>query len=795
MPIRPPALDDRKFDDLVAELLARIPAHTPEWTNPRVGDPGRTLIELFAWLGDALLYRANLIPERQRLAFLRLLGDSLRPARAARGIVTLELKDDDVKAYALKPGARFDGPLPFEARREITTLPLTLGAFYKKPAQVDDLEPGMQEALAAIHHQSTGMKLYVTTPLFAGGGPAPEGFDAFSMPSDRCLWLGLFARRAKPEDQAAVNAKTLEALDLAAKEGRPLLNIGFVPALEPSDSFPMTSGAVRSAIPHLWEITVNTNRQAIDETHAWVPEYLALDEMVDTTASLTRAGIVRLAMPGTKLLHAPTNDLREDFNAGVGDRPPRLDDEGLAASLIAWIRLRPKPGAPEPLGDAGFVTEPRTRAPANPVTNTSAQAEHLWVTWLGINALEVEQLTTRRNFVVGESDGTADQEFRLPATSVDAESLELSVEEGDGLLRWRRVEDLAALDRSAEISRDARVFELDAEGGVVRFGDGVRGRIPPAGNRIIVGQVRSGGGEAGNLPAGTLAGISAESLSGEIVGKKFLVRQPLAFTKGENSETLLQAERRIPSRFRHHERAVTTDDYRALALETPGVPVARVEMLPRFKPQQRMDGLPGIVTVMALPAARIGPAPNPRADRPFLEAVHAHLDKRRPLSTELYVIGCEYVPVSITVAVSMSQDAEPNVTEQAIKAALQRVLWPLPQDDDGAPGGGFDGQGWKFSHEISNRELAVEVARVKGVSEVAGLNLFVIDPVSGGWRAHQHASDNREQDVTLQKWQLPELRGVVVVFGESAPLTFDGMNTNPFADDQAVAVPVVPKLC
>ena len=64
----------------VNELVARIPAHTPEWTNPRPGDPGHTLIDLFAWLGDALLYRANLIPERQRLAFLRLLGQQMRPA-------------------------------------------------------------------------------------------------------------------------------------------------------------------------------------------------------------------------------------------------------------------------------------------------------------------------------------------------------------------------------------------------------------------------------------------------------------------------------------------------------------------------------------------------------------------------------------------------------------------------------------------------------------------------------------------------------------------------------------------
>ena len=52
MPIPFYQLDDRSFEDLVSELLARIPGHTPEWTNPRVGDPGRTIIELFAWLAD-----------------------------------------------------------------------------------------------------------------------------------------------------------------------------------------------------------------------------------------------------------------------------------------------------------------------------------------------------------------------------------------------------------------------------------------------------------------------------------------------------------------------------------------------------------------------------------------------------------------------------------------------------------------------------------------------------------------------------------------------------------------------
>src|SRR5690606_37796142 len=119
MPISPPRLDDRGFDDLVAELIARIPAHTPEWTDPRVGDPGRALIELFAWLGDTLLYRAHLIPERQRLVFLKLLGMQLRPAAPARGIVTLGFDTEDaIEPLTIRAGARIEGPPVFETRDE-----------------------------------------------------------------------------------------------------------------------------------------------------------------------------------------------------------------------------------------------------------------------------------------------------------------------------------------------------------------------------------------------------------------------------------------------------------------------------------------------------------------------------------------------------------------------------------------------------------------------------------------------------------------------------------------------------
>src|SRR6476660_10592289 len=87
MPLPAPLIDDRKYEDLVRELVARIPSHTPEWTNFNDSDPGITLIQLFAHLGESLIYRANRIPNRNRSKFLSLLGVKLNPAQEARGLV------------------------------------------------------------------------------------------------------------------------------------------------------------------------------------------------------------------------------------------------------------------------------------------------------------------------------------------------------------------------------------------------------------------------------------------------------------------------------------------------------------------------------------------------------------------------------------------------------------------------------------------------------------------------------------------------------------------------------------
>ena len=54
-----PNLDDRRFQDLVDDAKRQIARRCPEWTDHNVSDPGVTLVELFAYMTDQLIYRLN----------------------------------------------------------------------------------------------------------------------------------------------------------------------------------------------------------------------------------------------------------------------------------------------------------------------------------------------------------------------------------------------------------------------------------------------------------------------------------------------------------------------------------------------------------------------------------------------------------------------------------------------------------------------------------------------------------------------------------------------------------------
>lgn len=74
MPLELPNLDDRSYEDLVQEALSLIPSYAPDWTNYNPSDPGITLIELFAYLSELLIYRLNRVTDTNQYAFLKLLN-------------------------------------------------------------------------------------------------------------------------------------------------------------------------------------------------------------------------------------------------------------------------------------------------------------------------------------------------------------------------------------------------------------------------------------------------------------------------------------------------------------------------------------------------------------------------------------------------------------------------------------------------------------------------------------------------------------------------------------------------
>jgi predicted phage baseplate assembly protein len=123
MPLPTPILDDRSFQQLRDELLQRIPVYAPEWTDLLPSDPGVTLVELFAFLGENLLFRFNQIPDATKLAFLRLLDVPLRPSTPATTLVGMTTKTAGPTTVAAGAEAKV-GPLSFSTTGEVTVLPV-----------------------------------------------------------------------------------------------------------------------------------------------------------------------------------------------------------------------------------------------------------------------------------------------------------------------------------------------------------------------------------------------------------------------------------------------------------------------------------------------------------------------------------------------------------------------------------------------------------------------------------------------------------------------------------------------
>lgn len=748
MPIPRYRLDDRSFDDLVKEMVARIPSHTPEWTNPQIGDPGRTLIDLFAWLGDTILYRVNLLPERQRLEFLRLLNIPMRPARAATGLVSLAVTGKNaVKPTYVPQYTKIRGPVDFETVEEITVLPVSGAVYVKRKPTVTEgsLVASIKQELEKVYNIRPDQgEQYITTPLYLDAHADDSGFDIARDTIDQSLWIALLA----PDADAAVVELARKSFD-PDENGSKVLNIGIEPRLKILEFDDYVQSTV--ALADLWQWEMPSTRTDSD-TLAYTIPYIPLDVRQDTTDGFVKRGVVQLVMPPSVQIALPGNNVDDNIYAGTGNHPPRIDDESVARKLVSWIRLRP-----------------RTKSATFPVD------------WVGVNAVPIDQFKTLRNVVAATATGAADLTVALPGGSVDESTFALKVEEkGSGYRSWTALPLHMA-------SRIDTVYELDGEAGTLKFGDGLRGVVPEEGARILIDCMRYGGGKKGNVEPGNLKSIAVPNLT---------VIQALPTEGGMDAETLSEAEKRIPGVLTHSNRAVTEDDYRQIASETPGIALGRVEILPKFKPQQKLFDIIGVMSVLVLPSTATRRPPNPRPDRHILNRVHRYVDDRRPIGVELYVIGAEYVPVGVGVSVTLKDGVQKHQVLQSVKDALYDFLWPLPP-------GGHTSSGWPLGRPVDNQELAVIVARVDGVLTVEGVNLFEKNTANQKW---QRVGISDEHRMSLKEWQLPELLAVAVLEDENPVTDLDdalGTGTSGSGPDGSdgtqsggkIAIPVVPEIC
>lgn len=623
MPLPKPTLDNRRYDQLVAEGRALIPRLAPAWTDQNASDPGITLLELGAWLAEQNIYRFDRVSDEALRAFVRLVGVEPRLPVAAQAVVSIG--NANAAGLALPPSMQLAdaASVPrFETTHDLFASPANLVSVMTGASALTDV---------------TASNLALTP--FDAFGARPRPGHALHLGFDRALdaagarlslyvWTGQWQA-----DEATRAALQAEHDDLAAHA---------------STHCPPPDWRSHYRVRTVWEFQGGAGR--------WQP----LTEVEDETRALSLSGFVRFAAP-----------------AGHQPREP---------GAPFFIRCR--------------IVRGRFECPP--------QLRHV-----ALNAVPCEHAVGIAETQVGLGRGHARAEWELGHAPVLAGTVRLRLVDGGGNVQadWREAPDF---ERAGPFDK---VFALEPERGLIRSGDGLRGAIIPAGQRVYAA-CRIGGGPAGNVEAGTLAALQANPHNLALQPALGALATPLAATQhfaaggGAERETLAAAQARAFDRASAVDKAVTLDDMERIALATPGVPVARVRAVAGLHHRLPCYPAPGVVTLIVIPPC---PRPAPMPSRALLDAVERHLDARRLVASEIHAIAPRYRRIGVNATLHIECDTDPARVRRAAQAALRAFLDPLE--------GGPDGTGWPFGRTVYRTEVMALLAHVPGVSRVTALSL------------------------------------------------------------------------
>lgn len=751
MPLEVPKIDDRNsYQQILDEALARIPVHNPEWTNFNNSDPGVTILQLFAFMHENLLYRSNLIPERNRRKFLTLLGVPMQAAAAAEGMVVINNEKGPLQTTALPPDLEVTaGKVPFRTRDGLDVLPVEAKIYYKRKLS-DDRRQQVEDTYAQLYgsYDEIGqLKFYETIPLEPPTNSAVIStidLGNKEVVIDSSLWIALLARPREDIDAAR------------AAIANKILNIGVMPDFAATQKVLLPAGPPTTEGQATLHFEIATQEKHNDT----IPKYNRLKATMDTDV-LTNPGIVKVTLPDVEGLKMW--NITEPLEAGTGDFPPSLEDTSVLDRVITWIRMR----LPEEKDGGGLSAK---------------------ISWVGINATRMRQRAHVASENLGVGTGEPDQAVTLVNTPVIPETVELTVS-GE---HWEETDDLLTAvpevppdvlnttpegqngtpkllpDAQTQPAQEAKVFTVDRESGKIQFGDGARG-ARPANNAVIRASYDYGGGRPGNVNIGAINKSSA-------LPSGFTVTNPLPTRGGDEPESVDEAEKNIPKFLRHRDRLVTEQDFKDIAERTPGVDIGRVEAISLFHPKLDDAMTPGTVTVMVIPRYDAVQPDAPVPDRLFLELVCKYLQPRRLVTTEVHVVGPKYKDVYVSVGIEVVAGLDFPPVREAVNSAIRKFLSPLE--------GGRGGKGWLLEKAVVARELWAEANRVDSVAYVTGLILGDED------------GDEVEQ-VLMSGVELPRIVKVDTQQGDPELLEelLGEIPISPEERQQIVPIPVIPKDC
>jgi hypothetical protein len=377
-----------------------------------------------------------------------------------------------------------------------------------------------------------------------------------------------------------------------------------------------------------------------------------------------------------------------------------------------------------------------------------------------LNTTMAKQAVTVSGEVLGSSDGGARQSFRTAHAPVLAgqslavrepeaptgEELKTILKDSglgavvtiagsagkpsENWVAWQEVTDFYASDSRS------RHYTLDHIMGVVSFGDGQNGMIPPVGSaNIRLTSYRTGGGVRGNRPAGSIVQLKTTV---PYVDK---VMNAVEASGGVDAESIASLIARAPREIRHRHRAVTPEDYEDLA-HVASADVVRALCVPNRNlvadPFDQMPPLLGNVSLIIVPNSA---DPRPRPSVELVQRVQRFIAASCPVTANVLVIGPLYLRVDVQVEIGLTSLDNAGMMVPKVQNALAAFLHPLT--------GGPDGEGWQFGREPHRSDIYGVIEPITGVDHIRALTVETTATLPGARETGRFLVYSGNHDVKL----------------------------------------------